>query len=76
VDVAVVGIPDEEWGERIVAAIQCSSAADFSSELLSNWLREQIPSYKLPRCFLVVDELPRNAMGKVVKNDVKKLFQS
>jgi malonyl-CoA/methylmalonyl-CoA synthetase len=41
---------------------------------LNKWLREKMAAYKTPRKYLLVEELPRNAMGKVTKNDVKKLF--
>ena len=72
-DCAVVGIPDDEWGELIVAAI-VSENKTLDTQELNTWLRERIAGYKTPRKYLIVDELPRNAMGKVTKNDVKKLF--
>ena len=75
-DVAVVGIPDDEWGERIVAALVCKTEVAESSVDFSSWLRERIPSYKVPRLYKIVSELPRNAMGKVVKADVKKIINS
>lgn len=71
-DCAVVAIPDDEWGELIVAAIVTVNEIDMDS--LNKWLRERMASYKVPRKYLVVKELPRNAMGKVTKNDVKQLF--
>lgn len=76
-DCAVVGINDDEWGELIVAAIVVipDKKNTFNEKELSNWIVQKIASYKKPRKYLVVDELPRNAMGKVVKNDVKKLFK-
>lgn len=72
-DCAVVGIPDEEWGELIVAAL-VTRETNFDTATLHEWLRERIASYKTPRKYLLLKELPRNAMGKVTKNDVKKLF--
>ncbi len=76
-DCAVVGINDEEWGELIVAAIVVipEKQITFNEKELSDWIVQKIASYKKPRKYLMVDELPRNAMGKVVKNDVKKLFE-
>ena len=73
IDCAVLGIPDEEWGELIVAAI-ITSQADIDLGALNLWLRNKIAPYKTPRKYLLVYELPKNAMGKVVKNDVKNLF--
>jgi malonyl-CoA/methylmalonyl-CoA synthetase len=72
-DCAVVGIPNDEWGELIVSAIVTKSKG-INLEELNKWLREKMAAYKTPKKYLVVDELPRNAMGKVTKNDVKKLF--
>ncbi|GMQ23762.1 acyl-CoA synthetase [Algoriphagus sp. oki45] len=71
-DCGVVGIPDEEWGELVSAALVTQEPMDL--KVLNQWMREQMPSYKTPRKYLIVDELPRNAMGKVVKNELKKLF--
>ncbi|HLO44569.1 MAG TPA: acyl-CoA synthetase [Leadbetterella sp.] len=72
-DCAVVGIPDDEWGELVVAAIVLRNA-NLDLKQLNEWMRSMMPAYKTPRKYLIVDELPRNAMGKVTKNDVKKLF--
>jgi malonyl-CoA/methylmalonyl-CoA synthetase len=64
-DVAVVGVPDREWGERVVACIVAADAAD-AEELLA-WAAERLAPYKRPRQVRFVDELPRNALGKVVR---------
>lgn len=72
-DCAVVGLDDEEWGEVVAAVlVPRSKAIDISN--LTPWLKERIPAYRVPRKYLQVKELPRNAMGKVTKMDVKKLF--
>jgi malonyl-CoA/methylmalonyl-CoA synthetase len=63
-DCAVVGVDDEEWGQRVCAAI----------EARRDWLAERLAPYKQPREFRVVEALPRNAMGKVVKTAVASLF--
>lgn len=73
VDCAVIGIADEEWGELIVAAV-VSNEQVLDAQQLNLWLRSQIASYKTPRKYIQVNELPRNAMGKVLKGEVKKLF--
>lgn len=72
-DCAVVGIENEEWGE-IVAAAVVSSVEQLDIGELRSWLKEQLPPYRVPRKFHIVNELPRNAMGKVTKNEVKKWF--
>ncbi len=71
-DCGVVGIPNEEWGELVVAALVCDDQPDLAQ--LTQWMRERMPSYKTPREYIFIPELPRNTMGKVTKNDLKKLF--
>ena len=71
-DCGVVGIPNEEWGELVVAALVCDTYPDLDQ--LNEWMREIMPSYKTPRTYIFIDDLPRNTMGKVTKNDLKKLF--
>ncbi len=73
---AVVGIADEVWGERVAAAIVLQSDKPMSLTDLRAWAKERIASYKVPKELLLVDDLPRNAMGKVTKPEVKKLFTS
>ena len=71
-DCSVVGIPDEEWGELVVAFLVMESTVDTAS--LDKWLRERLSTYKIPRVYKQVDELPRNALGKVIKKELKLLF--
>jgi malonyl-CoA/methylmalonyl-CoA synthetase len=72
-DVAVVGLPDEEWGERVAAAIVVEGVPP-TLEALRAWARDRLASYKLPSRLVVVSDLPRNAMGKVTKPAVKTFF--
>ncbi len=74
-DCAVVGLADEEWGEIVACAI-VNRGRPLDPDVLRSWLKERIPTYRIPRRMLQVSELPRNVMGKVTKNDVKKLFQT
>lgn len=73
-DCAVVGVEDAEWGERVCAALILKSGSDLSLENLRSWAKERLATYKVPSKILVVEELPRNAMGKVTKPSVAKLF--
>jgi malonyl-CoA/methylmalonyl-CoA synthetase len=72
-DCAVVGIPNEEWGELVAAAVIADPDIDVKE--LNAWMREKMPAYKTPRQYKVLSDLPRNAMGKVTKNELKNLFQ-
>jgi malonyl-CoA/methylmalonyl-CoA synthetase len=72
-DCSVIGIPDEEWGE-LVAAVLIVNDKDLDLKALNDWIRQKMPAYKTPRKYKIISELPRNAMGKVTKNDLKKLI--
>ena len=72
---AVVGIPDEYWGERIVAAITLAKDADELDEaVLTDWCADRIGVQKVPKQFVLLDAFPRNAMGKVLKSEIAKLL--
>jgi malonyl-CoA/methylmalonyl-CoA synthetase len=65
---AVFGIPDDDMGEAVAAAVVPLAGAELDGELLIKALEPVLARFKLPRKLLVIDELPRNAMGKVQKN--------
>lgn len=71
-DIAVVGIPDDEFGQRLAAFVVLSDSADRSTlaEQLRNMVRDNLARYKVPKTIEFVDELPRNAAGKLVKREL------
>jgi malonyl-CoA/methylmalonyl-CoA synthetase len=73
-DVAVVGLPDETWGDLVVAAIVEKAGWTTSEGELRAWTRERIAPYKVPKRIVVLKELPRNALGKVQKNTLVRLL--
>ena len=73
---AVVGIADPEWGERIAAAVVLREDTTLDLATLRTWARESLTAHKLPSRLLVLDALPRNAMGKVVKPSLAPLFKA
>jgi len=75
-DCAVVGLPDPEWGQTIAAATILESGVQLSAEELRDWARARLAPYKLPRQLLVLDDLPRNALGKVQKPRLVALFSA
>lgn len=71
VGAAVIGRPDERWGETPVAVLVGAEGADLSLDAVREWCRPRLAGYKLPRAVVVVDVLPRNASGKVVKGALR-----
>ena len=68
VDAAVVGRPSAEWGEEVVAFVVTATGGDVNADRLRVELNAEMSSYKIPRTFIVVDELPRNALGKLQRH--------
>jgi fatty-acyl-CoA synthase len=68
-EVAIVGIPDEVWGQSVCAVVVTSDAS-VSEERVVEWCLENHASYKKPRRVVFVDELPKNALGKIVKPEI------
>jgi len=67
-EVAVIGMPDEAWGERVVACVVRKPAGpEPDSATLRAFAKERLAPYKVPKDVLIFDELPKNALGKVVK---------
>lgn len=71
---AVVAMEDLEWGERVCAALVLAPDGALTLDRLRDWSRERLAPYKMPSRMIELAELPRNAMGKVVKPDLTKLF--
>lgn len=71
---AVIGLPDDTWGEAVTAVIVPKENATLELPALREWCKGRLSVYKIPQRLLVVDELPRNAMGKITKPAVRALF--
>jgi acyl-CoA synthetase (AMP-forming)/AMP-acid ligase II len=66
-DVAVFGVPDPEWGERVHAAIQRRSGAELAADEVIAFCRQRLADYKAPREVSFHDDFPRDTAGKLVK---------
>lgn len=73
---AVVGIPDEKWGEKVVVAIRCRAEAGLDTAAIRRHCREYLHDWKTPREFRFVKEIPKNRMGKVLTDEVRQLFRA
>ena len=73
-EISVIGRPDDRWGETAVAIAVLMPGASLDLAQLREWAAERLARYKLPSDLAVVDELPRNASGKVVKGVLREQF--
>jgi acyl-CoA synthetase (AMP-forming)/AMP-acid ligase II len=70
-EAAIVGVPDVTWGENVVAVIQRRAGEDTSEAELITFCKDNLASYKKPKRVVFVDELPRNAAGKILKRELR-----
>jgi fatty-acyl-CoA synthase len=77
-DVAVVGVPDDKWGESVLAVVVLHDGATVQERDLIEWAKQQMAGFKRPRSyrFITEDEMPRNATGKVLHRELKKRFSN
>lgn len=69
-DAAAIGVDDDEFGTRLRAFVVLAEGAGTTDEELKSWVRENLARFKVPREIVVIDEIPRNATGKVLKRDL------
>jgi fatty-acyl-CoA synthase len=70
-DVAVIGVPNETWGEAVVAVIVPAAGAELDADALIAWVRDRLAHFKCPRRVEFSAALPRNATGKVLKRELR-----
>ena len=73
-EAAVIGVPDMDWGEVVKAVLVPKPGAVLTPEDVNTYCKSRIASFKAPQYIAVVDELPRNAMGKVLKTELRDLY--
>jgi malonyl-CoA/methylmalonyl-CoA synthetase len=70
----VVGVEDAEWGQRVCCAAELRPGVTLELDDLKTWARARLAPYKIPRALVCVAQLPRNALGKVLKPEVARFF--
>jgi malonyl-CoA/methylmalonyl-CoA synthetase len=73
---AVIGVPHPDFGEAVVACLVPAGGAHLAEETIRAALRDRLAAFKLPKRVLILEELPRNAMGKVQKAELRRTYQS
>jgi acyl-CoA synthetase (AMP-forming)/AMP-acid ligase II len=73
-EVAVIGVPDQKWGESVKAVVALDPDAGAGEDELIAWSRERLAGYKCPKTVNITDALPRNPTGKILKKDLRKPF--
>jgi len=73
-DVAVIGVPDETWGEEPRAVVIPKKGEKPTEEEIMEWCRKGLASFKRPRTVVFVDDLPRNPLGKLIKKDIREKY--
>jgi acyl-CoA synthetase (AMP-forming)/AMP-acid ligase II len=70
-EAAVIGVDDEEWGQRLKAFVVTGSDGGLGEDDVKQYVKENLARYKVPREVVFLDELPRNATGKILKKDLR-----
>lgn len=70
-EVSVIGVPDPEWGENVVAFVVTAEGASCDIATLDDWCRSQIAAFKRPKRYFFTEALPKNSYGKVLKTDLR-----
>jgi long-chain acyl-CoA synthetase len=74
-DCAVIGVPDREWGERVVAFVKPEEGTAIVPEELKQYLKARLSPFKVPKEYLVLQEMPQSSVGKILKRDLKQLYE-
>jgi len=75
-EAAVIGVPDEKWGERPMAAVVVAPSATISPSELRAFLGEKVPRWQLPERWCFIDEVPKTSVGKFQKTKLRELYAS
>jgi acyl-coenzyme A synthetase/AMP-(fatty) acid ligase len=70
-EVSVIGVDDEQYGQRLAAFVVLAEQATATSDTLKKHVRENLANYKVPREIIVVAELPRSSTGKIARSELQ-----
>ena len=73
-EAVIIGVPDVDWGERVMAIVVPRAGSTLSAEEVIDWCRQRTASFKKPEIVQFVSEIPRNPLGKVLRKDLRQQF--
>jgi long-chain acyl-CoA synthetase len=71
---AVIGLPDQEWGERVTACVVPRQGQSVIPENLGAFLKARLSGFNVPKEYIIVEELPKSSAGKILKRELRKQF--
>ena len=76
-DVAVMGLADPVWGQKVFAllVLKAEAAGHFDEAAFLGWCRHRLPKYSVPRLVRLIDKMPRNLLGKVNKKELTRVYE-
>jgi malonyl-CoA/methylmalonyl-CoA synthetase len=75
-ETAVFGVSDKDFGERVIAAVVMVDNENFNQNQTESYVNDHLARYKQPKGYIMLEALPRNTMGKVQKNELRKRFSN